>query len=894
MKRHHRIDLPTLTFSILMLCVVILFVLVKTAPGSQKLGGTSIGVGDAWACDRVCAAWGPACNNQCCARSCCIKWKWIGQDCGGTTNPPTITGTVTCAQPGANGWCVNGAQLQLSTSDPQGEAVTISGSMGGSAISCGASCTLDVPEGSGTANYTATDTSNLTSSGSSTYKVDEVNPTLSSVIGAVVGVNGWLTSAVTATASASDSISGIASTEYRVDGGAWTSGTSVTVSGDGTHTIQFRTTNNAGLTTTGNTANVKIDTSAPSLALALSGTSGSNGWYVSPVMVTASASDSVSGIASTQYSVDGGVWQSGSAIAVSGDGSHTVQFKTTNNAGLSTTASQSLKIDQTQPVIAFDPSGTTGSNGWYVSNVNLGISATDATSGLGSSSYSVDGGAPVAINGTASVPLSDGPHTVVVNATDNAGNASSQSQAIKIDTVPPAQTLALNGTMGKNGWYVTDVQASVNATDAMSGVASSTISDNGGSAQPGPIVLADGAHNLTYTTTDAAGNVSTASQTVSVDTMPPVVTIASNGTHGNGTWFVSNAAVTITASDSGSGIASVEYNLDNAGWQAYSNPLTLSDGIHTVQATAVDAAGNSSTPASTTVNVDTTPPLTAITAPLQNAVLAGSVNITGSATDATSGVASAQISFDNVHWQSLSQPANWSYVWDTAPLPNGGAAIYARSTDQAGNTSKTAQIVVTLDNHPPTLIVPSAWTLPQSAALSVAPNVIPLGEVKITAQDPTGNYPDNVLFDNLPAPQQIIWDGMLGRYGKASPGGAYPVIVEACDIYDLCTQSQSMVTVPLTPVPTIASPAPATTIIMPAPTRVIVPARTPVPAPKPVDPFVPPIPKPAHTVETPPWVVIVLAALLLMVALLLLLDPRPAALRRLAKTIHSGVSHHDH
>lgn len=677
-----------------------------------------LGPGDAHAGGCGYCGWYSLCDNN--TRWCCTQWIWAG--CGGnTTNPPTISGTVTCAQTGQNGWCVNNDQLALSASDPQGYTVTITGTLNSTPFSCGSSCTLNLPKGTGTANYTATSsTSGMTASGSSTWAYDPDPPSLSSSVTAgTAGSNGWYILPVTITASASDAISGLASVQYSVDGGTWQSGSSATVSSDGTHSVAFRASDNAGNTSSVSNT-IKIDQTKPALALTVSGTNGLNGWYVSPVTVTASTSDAASGIASTQYNVDGSAWQSGNSVTVSTDGSHTVEFLATDNAGNTTTDSRSFQIDQTQPSISVTP----------------------------------------------------------------------------------------NGTMGSNNWYVSGVQVSAGASDAVSGVASLDVSVDGT-------------------------------------------------------------------------------------WQAYSAPVSLTDGVHTVQFRATDKAGNAATTASQTIQVDTTPPLTTITSPSLGAVLNGSENITGHAVDATSGAAGVQISFDGVHWLSLQQPfANWSYLWNTTPLPNGMAIIHARSTDQAGNTSIAAQVVVTLDNHPPYLTVPSSWTLPQSGALSVAPNIIPLGEVKITVQDPSLNYPDNVLFDSLPAPQQITWNGILGRYGVAAPG-SYPVIVEACDIYKLCAQSAGTISVPY------PTPAPATSPIptlppAPAPTRVIVPTR---PMPKPVDPPVLPvvIVGSAQAVpKTPIWPVVVPAGLLLMFAFLLLLDPRPAALRRLAKTIKSGVDHHDH
>src|SRR5262249_57811571 len=103
--------------------------------------------------------------------------------------------------------------------------------------------------------------------------------------------------------------------------------------GDGVRTVSFYSTDVAGNTETTGATSFKIDTTAPSTTAALSGTLQS-GWYRSTVTVTLSGSDASSGVAGTFYEVDGGTFQSYSgSFAVSGDGSHTVSFYSTDVAG---------------------------------------------------------------------------------------------------------------------------------------------------------------------------------------------------------------------------------------------------------------------------------------------------------------------------------------------------------------------------------------------------------------------------------------------------------------------------------------------------------------------------------------------------------------------------------
>ena len=64
---------------------------------------------------------------------------------------------------------------------------------------------------------------------------------------------------MTVTFTASDDRSGVKSTEYRLDGGAWQTGSSVTVSGDGVHALDYRSSDNAGNVEATKSAQVKID-----------------------------------------------------------------------------------------------------------------------------------------------------------------------------------------------------------------------------------------------------------------------------------------------------------------------------------------------------------------------------------------------------------------------------------------------------------------------------------------------------------------------------------------------------------------------------------------------------------------------------------------------------------
>jgi hypothetical protein len=113
-----------------------------------------------------------------------------------TPLPPQITGVVVCDLWGDAGWCRGNETLELTASDPQGFDVTITGDLNGVPFTCGSSCDLPLPEGTGTANYTVTSTSGRTASGLSTWQRDGTPPDLEVSLPPVDGRNGWHVSEV--------------------------------------------------------------------------------------------------------------------------------------------------------------------------------------------------------------------------------------------------------------------------------------------------------------------------------------------------------------------------------------------------------------------------------------------------------------------------------------------------------------------------------------------------------------------------------------------------------------------------------------------------------------------------------------------------------------------------
>jgi hypothetical protein len=390
-------------------------------------------------CKTVCTWWVPLSDPTCAAQphqpwdiGCC--WTY-GQSCTTSCNnvwvddPPTVSGSVSCSSPGSNGWCRGGAALSLTASDPQNYPLTLNGSIGGIPFTCpGASCSQDLPDGSGSASFTAAASGggNLSSSGSAAYQVDSAAPALALAIPVPNGSNGWFTSGpVTATASATDATSGVSSVS--ING----SGATFTASSDGIYPLTASAIDNAGNSTT-TSGTIQVDSVPPSLSVSASPVDGNSGWYVSPAVVTVTASDATSGVAEVLYRVDGGAWQDGSTATISMDGSHTVEFQARDQAGNTTSETQAVNVDMTPPQSGFTSPAEGSTTYAHGQDFVMSGASSDASSGLSGAQISLDGGTtwqPISLNsdGTWSytwdtTTASDGPHAVLVSAADQAGN----------------------------------------------------------------------------------------------------------------------------------------------------------------------------------------------------------------------------------------------------------------------------------------------------------------------------------------------------------------------------------------------------------------------------------------------------------------------------------------
>ncbi|WP_049308120.1 Ig-like domain-containing protein [Pseudomonas aeruginosa] len=321
---------------------------------------------------------------------------------------------------------------------------------------------------------------------------------------------------------------------------------------------------------------------------------------------------------------------------------------------------------------------------------------------------------------TPSTPLPDG--TVVnVVARDAAGN-SSPPASVTVDAVAPA-TPTVDPSNGTTLSGTAEPGSSVTLTD--------------GIGNPIGQVTADGSGNWTYTPStpiangtvvnvvaqDAAGN-SSPGASVTVDSQAPAAPVLnpSNGTTLSGT---AEPGATVTLTD-GNGNPIGQVTADGSGNWSFTPGTPLANGT-VVNATASDPTGNTSAPASTTV--DSVAPAAPVVNPSNGAEISGTAEpgATVTLTDG-SGNPIGQVTADG--------SGNWSFTPST-PLAD-GTVVNATATDPAGNTG--GQGSTTVD-----AIAPATPTVNLSNGSSLSGTAEPGSTVILT--DGNGNPIAEVTAD---------------------------------------------------------------------------------------------------------------------------------------------------
>jgi len=261
-----------------------------------------------------------------------------------------------------------------------------------------------------------------------TVYVDNTPPVTSIELTGTLGENGWYVSTVTVNLTAVDiNGSGVGAIYYKIDDGNWTEYTGAfDITADGIHTLYYYAVDNLGTTETEKSETIKIDKTLPTLSYNITGTLGENGWYVSTVTIELSAFDD--NLAEFKYKVNG-AWQDYTGPFNLSDGIYTISFYARDDAGNNASDEFDVSVDTTKPTATHTLQGTY-EDGKYTSDVTVVLQASDNLAGVKEIRYRLDGGNWQIFPGNSGsdVVSSEGTHTIVYYAVDNAGNEGVQHQ----------------------------------------------------------------------------------------------------------------------------------------------------------------------------------------------------------------------------------------------------------------------------------------------------------------------------------------------------------------------------------------------------------------------------------------------------------------------------------
>jgi hypothetical protein len=301
------------------------------------------------------------------------------------------------------------------------------------------------------------------------------------------------------------------------------------------------------------------------------------------------------------------------------NGTYTVNASTADGAGNVGSATQQLTIDTTPPLITLNGgptvltnnptdtiSGTTDAATGTLITVDVEaqtlsavVNGTPITQSVGQQTLL----ALVQSTGTWNVTpahMGEGARQVDASVTDPAGNTSTVSEQLTVDTVDPAAAIdgganALTNNPTPTITGTTDAPASATVTVTVADQTLTGQVQTDGTWSVSAAHISDGAHQVIMTVKDAAGNPASASQTLTVNTVAPVVMIAggSSATTASVNPTISGSTdvppgFTVTVTLAGQTLTTLVQ--PNGSWNA--TAMGVAAGPWTVVVTVTNAAGN--------------------------------------------------------------------------------------------------------------------------------------------------------------------------------------------------------------------------------------------------------------------------------------------------------------
>ncbi|WP_409247823.1 Ig-like domain-containing protein [Enterobacter hormaechei] len=451
----------------------------------------------------------------------------------------------------------------------------------------------------------------------------------------------------------------------------------------------------------------------------------------------------------------GGVWSvnvPGTDLSALADNGYTVQASVSDAAGNPGSAGKAITLDTTPPTVSFNVvagddviNSVEHGQAQIVSGTATGASVGDkVVITIGSNQYTttVDASGKWSVGVPASVisALTDGTVTLSATITDSAGNSSTQTHDVVVNTASVA--LTVNTLSGDDVINAAEAGASLVINGSSAQFASgtqvtitlngksytATIQSDGSWTTTVPAAdvgtLADGAsYQVSVSAQDSAGNSASATHTISVDTSAPVISV--NTLSGDDVLNAAEAqqALTVQGSSSAEAGQTVTVTLGgktytalvaNDGTWTLDVPAVdlaaLSQGALTVTASVNDKAGNSGQ-TTHTLTVDTIAPAVTISTVADDDIVNNAEQLAGQTISGTTTAEQGQtvtVSFNGHSYQAtVGADGSWSVFVpgrDFLGLSDGDYTITATVSDKAGNPG-SATHDVTLNGDVPTIAI---------------------------------------------------------------------------------------------------------------------------------------------------------------------------------------------
>lgn len=302
----------------------------------------------------------------------------------------------------------------------------------------------------------------------------------------------------------------------------------------------------------------------------------------------------------------------------------------------------------------------------------------------------------------------EGLYEVNLTVFDNDGATDTDTITALVDITPPETNYSIEG---ERTWYNDTVVVNLSATDNLAGVNVTwyRIDDGNWTLYEGNITIdQEGPHTIFFYSIDAAGNVEDEQNvTANIDYTPPETTHAINATYGKNGWIYNTARITLTATDTLSGVNTTWYKIDDGDWQEYDGPFNLSaNGVHVISFYSTDVAGNREDEQNFTLKIDKNAPTVSITTPeegyiylfnrrilptiLGSTIIIGKLTLAADADDTTSGIDYVEFMLNGeILWKDYAAPYEIQAPQNILLSSN---TLKVTAYDRAGHSTATDEL----------------------------------------------------------------------------------------------------------------------------------------------------------------------------------------------------------